>query len=74
MTNPASDQKLTCLLNLSEKPYEGGDFYLTFDNKKIKFKSGEALIFNSLIAHKVSPITKGERITLTYWGIGPVWR
>ena len=74
MTNPASDQKLTCLLNLSEKPYEGGDFYLTFENDKIKFTSGMGIVFTSLIAHKVTPITKGERITLTYWGEGPTWR
>jgi predicted 2-oxoglutarate/Fe(II)-dependent dioxygenase YbiX len=47
---------------------------LTFENEKIKFGSGEGLVFTSLIAHKVTPITKGERITLTYWGEGPTWR
>ena len=69
-----TDKKLTCILNLSEETYEGGDFYLTFENEKIKFGSGEGLVFTSLIAHKVTPITKGERITLTYWGWGPTWK
>ena len=68
------DVKLTCLLNLSEKSYEGGDFYLTFEKEKIKFGAGEGLCFNSLIAHKVTPVTKGERITLTYWATGQSWR
>ena len=68
------DAKLTCLLNLSEEPYEGGEFCLVNHKEKIKFDSGMGLVFTSLLAHKVTPITKGERITLTYWGHGPSWR
>jgi len=68
------DVKLTCLLNLSEEPYEGGEFCAINSNDKIKFDSGMGLVLNSLIAHKVTPVTKGKRITLTYWAIGPSWR
>jgi hypothetical protein len=68
------DAKLTCLLNLSEEPYGGGGFYSINSNEKIEFTSGMGIIFTSLIAHKVTPVTKGERITLTYWGTGPGWR
>jgi len=68
------DSKLTCLLNLSEEPYEGGEFKLTGIDEKIKFTSGTGIILNSLIAHKVTPVTKGERITLTYWAKGPSWK
>ena len=68
------DGKLTCLLNLSEGSYEGGEFKLIGIDKKIKFDSGGGLIFNSLIVHKVTPVIKGERITLTYWAMGPSWR
>ena len=68
------DPKLTCLLNLSEEPYEGGEFYMTTSNEKHEFTSGMGLVFNSLIAHEITPVTKGERITLTYWGVGPLWR
>ena len=73
--NKVRDIKLTCLLNLSEETYEGGEFRtIGKPNENIKFTSGMGLIFNPLIAHKVTPITKGERITLTYWGVGPSWR
>ena len=68
------DMKLTCLLNLSEEPYEGGEFYMINSNEKIEFTSGMGLVLNSLIAHKVTPVTKGERITLTYFGMGPAWK
>ena len=73
--NKECDIKLTCLLNLSEETYEGGKFRTIGNpNENIKFTSGMGLIFNPLIAHKVTPVTKGERITLTYWGEGPSWR
>ena len=73
--NKVRDIKLTCLLNLSEETYEGGEFRtIGKPNENIKFTSGMGLIFNPLIAHKVTPVTKGKRITLTYWGIGPSWR
>ena len=68
------DMKLTCLLNLSEESYEGGEFCTINSSEKHKFTSGMGLITNSLIAHKVTPITKGERITLTYWCLGPSWK
>ena len=68
------DIKLTCLLNLSEETYEGGEFCAVGSDEKIKFDSGMGLIITSLIAHKVTPITKGERITLTYWAMGPSWK
>ena len=67
--------KLTCLLNLSEEPYEGGDLHIVGKNEKQKFNSsGSSIVFTSLLSHKVTPVTKGERITLTYWGEGPAWR
>ena len=69
-----SDTKLTCLLNLSEEPYEGGEFYTIHSNEERKFDSGMGIVFNSLIAHKVTPITKGERISLSYGAFGPLWR
>ena len=73
--NKECDIKLTCLLNLSEEAYKGGKFRTIGNpNENIKFTSGMGLIFNPMIAHKVTPITKGERITLTYWGVGPSWR
>ena len=69
------DIKLTCLLNLSEEPYEGGKFStINSADEIVRFDPGEGLVLNSLIAHRVTPVTKGERITLTYFGEGPAWR
>ena len=68
------DMKLTCLLNLSEEPHEGGKFHVIHIDEEQEFTSGMGLVFTSLIAHKVTPVTKGERITLTYWATGPSWR
>ena len=68
------DVKLTCLLNLSEESYDGGEFGLIHYKESIEFTSGLGLVFTSLIAHKVTPITKGERRTLTYWANGPEWK
>ena len=72
--NTPIDMKLTCLLNLSEESYEGGEFCMAGVEEKIKFTSGMGLVFTSLVAHKITPVTKGERITLTYWATGPLWR
>ena len=72
--NKPTDMKLTCLLNLSEEPYEGGEFQTIGSDEKIPFDSGMGLIITSFIAHKVTPVTKGERITLSYWAHGPTWK
>ena len=72
--NEPVDMKLTCLLNLSEESYEGGEFWMIGYNEKVKFTSGMGLVLNSMIAHKITPVTKGERITLTYWANGVSWR
>ena len=73
--------KLTCLLNLSTEKYKGGDLVLfNVEDKASKIikenfsQPGYALIFTSTHFHKVKPITKGVRRTLSYWAKGPLWR
>ena len=69
---PFIETKLTALVNLSES-YEGGDF-LIFDGgvRKIEvFKPGTLLIIKSHLNHKVEPVTKGTRKTLTIFRHGP---
>tara|TARA_R100001086_G_C11762561_1_gene238482 strand:+ start:250 stop:783 length:534 start_codon:yes stop_codon:yes gene_type:complete len=73
-TGSCSDTKLTCLVNLSEEPYEGGEFKSLHQKKEVKFDSGMGLVIHSVVAHKVTPVTQGKRITLTYWATGPSWR
>ena len=60
------DMKLTCLLNLSEESYEGGEFCMVGVAEKIKFTSGMGLVLTSLVAHKITPVTKGKRHKKNY--------
>ena len=71
------DYKLTLLINLSPKEYEGGDFYL-FSGGNMMIpelkKPGSAIAIKSSMHHKVTPVTKGVRRTLTHFMKGPAWR
>lgn len=73
----AYDMKLTCLLNLSDKPYSGGELCL-FEAGEHPIpgfnKPGSAIIFPSFIPHCVKPVTQGVRKTLTLWLNGPKFR
>tara|TARA_R110000787_G_C13159972_1_gene419517 strand:- start:24 stop:581 length:558 start_codon:yes stop_codon:yes gene_type:complete len=69
--------KLTVLINLSEKKFKGGDLYLWHgQNLHIKQfnEPGSVIIFPSFLPHKVTPLTKGERKTLTIWKKGSWWQ
>lgn len=69
--------KITCLINLSEKSYEGGDFYIFHggDTKVEQLNtSGSIVMFPSFLNHRVSSVTKGERISLAIWRKGPHWK
>ena len=71
------DTKLTVLINLSTENYEGGQFEL-FDGGHSEIsalnKPGNAIMFKSYINHRVLPVTKGERRTLTIFLKGPKFR
>jgi PKHD-type hydroxylase len=68
------DIKLTLLINISEKKYEGGVFEL-FNNGNhhpIDFNDvGDMLVFKSHLVHRVTPVLKGIRKTLTIFLTGP---
>tara|TARA_R100000900_G_scaffold92355_1_gene71780 strand:+ start:237 stop:773 length:537 start_codon:yes stop_codon:yes gene_type:complete len=69
--------KLTTLINLSEKKYSGGNFFL-FNNQSIEIKElnkpGSLVIFPSFIPHKVTPVTRGNRTSLTIFTTGRWWK
>jgi PKHD-type hydroxylase len=69
------DFKLTVLLNLS-KSYEGGQLCFFEGNEFVveEFKPGTLLLFKSHINHKVMPVTKGTRKTLSLFCTGPKFR
>tara|TARA_R100001440_G_C2465821_1_gene110760 strand:- start:48 stop:593 length:546 start_codon:yes stop_codon:yes gene_type:complete len=73
--NPANDIKLTLLLNISEKKYEGGEFEI-FQSENPETicnfsKSGDMLLLKSNILHRVKPIIKGIRKSITIFFEGP---
>ena len=72
--DPYTDIKFTMIINLSEKPFEGGDLFLqaTSDTKVKELKKpGTFIIFKSHNRHMVTPVTKGERRNLVLFLTGP---
>jgi len=70
------DTKLTMILNLSEDKYEGGVFEYIGAGGEIKSiddfnEPGSMIIFKSYLNHRVLPVTKGQRNTLTLFLNGP---
>tara|TARA_R100000700_G_scaffold38438_1_gene49769 strand:+ start:2664 stop:3209 length:546 start_codon:yes stop_codon:yes gene_type:complete len=69
------DIKYTVLINTSEKKYTGGKFKIFVNDKPKHFKyfdePGSMIMFRSHILHKVTPVTSGERKTLTLFITGP---
>ena len=69
-----SDIKLTGIVNISDEPYEGGEFIVHLDNEfkeipEIK-NPGSSILLRHGTLHKVKPVTKGIRKTLSYWLYG----
>tara|TARA_R110000796_G_scaffold42357_1_gene104747 strand:+ start:3267 stop:3833 length:567 start_codon:yes stop_codon:yes gene_type:complete len=68
------DFKLTMLINISEENFEGGELLIEGTNQveinNFK-KPGSVTIFKSYLRHKVTPVTKGIRKTLTIFLEGP---
>ena len=73
--NYVSDIKLTGIVNISDEPYEGGELIAFYDGEfkeipQIK-NPGSAVLLSQKTLHKVNPVTKGIRKTLSVWYCGP---
>lgn len=72
--DPYADMKFTMIINLSEKPFVGGDLFLQkgdeIEVKELK-KPGTFIIFKSYTRHMVTPVTQGERRNLVLFLTGP---
>jgi len=65
-------RKMSMVLLLNDpKEFKGGAFQVIDKKKTFHVKQGYALFFASFIAHRVLPVTKGNRISLTTWFGGP---
>ena len=78
----ASDNRYTRKLSATvlitdPSEYEGGDLEFIDYHNKVRAatrKKGTMIIFDSRIPHRVTPVTKGERISLVSWMVGPKLR
>jgi len=73
----AARRKLTMVVQLSEaESYEGGHLETNADGVigQASCLIGSALMFPSFVLHRVSPVTHGERYSLTLWSHGPAFR
>lgn len=61
---------MSILLN-NPKEFKGGELQLIDKKKSLVLKQGYAIFFASFIAHRVLPVKKGTRISLTMWFGGP---
>ncbi|CAA0103552.1 PKHD-type hydroxylase YbiX [BD1-7 clade bacterium] len=70
-------RKISLSIPLSgESDYEGGDLEFMFSEKihRPTQTAGQAIIFPSFALHRVTPVTRGERIALVGWISGDEWR
>ena len=77
-TFKSSDIKLTVLINISDSFFSGGEFNLLNSNNPTLVHElnnpGSMVIFNSFTLHRVNPVTKGIRKTLTIFVKGPAFK
>ena len=68
-------RKLTILLFLNDD-FEGGQIYLQTEENRFypPQKAGNVLIFPSFFPHCVEPVTKGKRVSLVNWLVGPMFK
>lgn len=77
-------RKLSFTVSLNDD-YEGGDFQFSFGKPNWKYKKriipepaldtkGKFVVFPSYYFHRVLPVTKGTRYSLTGWAYGPPFR
>lgn len=73
----ASKRKLTMVAQLSEpEDYEGGALEVMPSNAVLTANKsrGTVTMFPSYLLHRVTPVTSGERYSLTIWAHGPAFR
>ena len=73
--SPLFDCKLSVTIDISDK-YEGGEFYIFQGGERLvsELKPGNLIIAKSYVNHRVAPVIKGERNTLTIFFNGPKMR
>lgn len=73
----ASKRKLTMVVQLSDPAdYDGGTLEVMPSSHAVEAPKtrGTATLFPSYMLHRVTPVTRGERHSLTIWAHGPAFR
>ncbi len=73
----AAKRKMTIVVQLSDPAYyEGGALELRPDSTlaTVPRARGLATLFPAFVLHRVTPVTKGTRWSLTLWAHGPAFR
>lgn len=73
----ARQRKLTMVVQLSAPDSYAGGTFEVMPSAHIQQASparGDATIFPSFLLHRVTPVTKGQRLSLTIWAHGPAFR
>ena len=73
----ARQRKLTMVVQLSTPDaYEGGRLEVmpSAHAQEASMGQGDATIFPSFLLHRVTPVTMGQRQSLTIWAHGPAFR
>ena len=73
----ARRRKLTLVVQLSDPgQYEGGTLEAMPDSNILAARpaQGTAAVFPSFVLHRVTPVTRGTRHSLTVWAHGPAFR
>lgn len=70
-----STRKLGITVQLSaENAYDGGDLEFVDSEQTAPRDLGTIVVFPTYMLHRVSPVTRGERISLVSWVHGPPFR
>ena len=68
-------RKVSCSILLSDpKEFEGGELVVSEGRlASEQLNQGQISVFPSIAYHQVTPVTKGIRISLVGWYLGPPW-
>lgn len=71
-----SGRKLSLTIQVSAADaYDGGGLeFLSLVSRTTPRDAGTAIIFPSYLAHRVAPVTRGQRCSLVAWAYGPALR
>ncbi len=67
--------KITAVIPLLDrKKWRGGAFTFGNSHRSPRLDRGDCLLFPGFVPHYVTPVTEGERVSLSAWVEGPVIR